>query len=114
MKLYLYRMIPPRPTTFAIDMTRDEAQTMQSHANYWKELASKGRVLVFGPVADPEGIFGIAVIVAADGEEVVPFCTEDPAIKSGLGFTYKLHPMPQFGLSVLYGAVANSKTSDGI
>jgi uncharacterized protein YciI len=99
MTLYLYRLIPPRTKSFALDMTPDEAKVMRAHVEYWKEYTAIGKVLVFGPVADPEGAFGIAVITAEDGEDLAPLCQGDPAIRSALGFSYKLHFMPQYGLS---------------
>jgi len=99
MTLYLYRLFPPRPKTFAADRTRSEALVMTEHAGYWQNLAARAKVVVFGPVADPEGVFGIAVICAEDGEEITSVCDNDPAIKSAMGFTYKLHLMPQFGVS---------------
>jgi len=98
MTLSLYRLISPRPT-FPSDMTPDEAQVMQEHAVYWRQFAANGKVLVVGPVADPEGTFGIAIIVGEEGEDLDPLCKADPAIKSGLGFSYKLHLMPKFILS---------------
>jgi hypothetical protein len=98
MTLSLYRLIPSRPT-FASDMTLEEAKVMHEHGLYWGQLAASGKVLVVGPVADPEGTFGIAIIVGEDGEDLNPLCQADPAIKSGLGFSYKLHLMPKFILS---------------
>ena len=95
MILYLCRLVPPRPATFAIDMSPEEAEIMQKHVRYWQVHAASGRVLVFGPVADPEGAFGIAVIVAEEGEELTHLCKDDPAIKSNCGFQYKLHLIPR-------------------
>jgi uncharacterized protein YciI len=76
-------------------MTPDEAKIMREHTGYWQQYVATGKVLVMGPVADPEGAFGIAVIIAEDGEVVDPLCQNDPAIKSGLGFRYQLHVMPK-------------------
>ena len=98
MTLSLYRLISPRPT-FPSDMTPDEAQVMHEHALYWRQFAANGKVLVVGPVADPEGAFGVAIIVGEAGEDLNPVCKADPAVKSGLGFSYKLHRMPKFILS---------------
>jgi hypothetical protein len=76
-------------------MTPDEAKVMREHGGYWHQQVATGKVLVVGPVADPEGAFGIAVIIAEEGEDVDPLCKDDPAIKSGLGFHYRLHIMPK-------------------
>ena len=95
MPLYFYRLLPPRPQSFASAMTANEAKVMQEHSMYWRQHAATGKVLVVGPVADPEGTFGIAVIAAEEGEDVDPLCKNDRAIKSALGFRYKLHVMPK-------------------
>jgi hypothetical protein len=52
-------------------------------------------VLVFGPVADPEGPWGLGVVKAESEEEVKTFEAGDPAIQSGRGFSYKTLPMLQ-------------------
>lgn len=75
-------------------MTPAEAEAMRSHVAYWTEQANLGKALVFGPVADPEGAFGIAVLVGETHEELREICEADPCIVSGLGFSYKLNVMP--------------------
>ena len=54
--LYLFRLIPPR-ADFAQTMTDAEQQAMAKHMAYWQELLAAGRVVVYGPVADPEGVW---------------------------------------------------------
>ncbi|HVT14400.1 MAG TPA: YciI family protein [Fimbriimonadaceae bacterium] len=99
MNLFLYRLIPPRPQTFAFDMTDEERLAMMKHVQYWTEQAKANKVLVFGPVADPEGTFGVAVLALDDADDPETLCKHDPTIEANLGFTYKLHPMPKFGIA---------------
>lgn len=47
-------------------MTQAEARLMREHSAYWRQLMSKELVIVFGPVSDPKGIYGIAVIQLED------------------------------------------------
>jgi uncharacterized protein YciI len=94
MKCFFCKLTPPRPT-FMIDMTEGERQLMGQHVAYWTELARTGTAIVFGPVADPQGGYGIAVIEAADEAAVRELSTHDPVIKGGAGFSYTIHPMPQ-------------------
>jgi uncharacterized protein len=61
MKYFLYKLLPPRPT-FPQDMTEAEGELMQEHINYWKTLVDKRIAVIFGPVADPRGIYGLAII----------------------------------------------------
>ena len=93
MTIYLYRLDPPRPT-FPADMTAEKGAAMQRHFGYWHEQMSRGSALVFGPVADPQGAYGIAVLNAADEAAAKAICAADPAVTAGLGFNYKLYEMP--------------------
>jgi uncharacterized protein len=64
---FFLKLNPPR-STFIMDMTADEKATMQSHVTYWTSLLNDGIVIVFGPVFDPKGGFGVGV-VSVDSEE---------------------------------------------
>jgi uncharacterized protein len=81
--LFLFRLLPPRPD-FAQTLTPQEQETMSRHAEYWMQLLANGRVVVFGPVADPEGVWGMGVVRADSHEEVVLLGQNDPAISSGV------------------------------
>jgi hypothetical protein len=50
----------PRPT-FHLDMKAEERAVMQRHIEYWSEKAARGIAVVFGPVMDPQGVYGIGV-----------------------------------------------------
>ncbi len=93
MKFFLCRLIPPRPT-FAQDMTEAEATVMRDHLSYWTHLAKRGTAIVFGPVADPKGLWGLGILVVADEAEVQSLTGNDPVIKSPIGARYEILPMP--------------------
>ena len=86
---YIYRLLPPR-STFSDDMTPEEADMMGDHVAYWSELAAAGRVLAFGPVADPEEPYGFAVILAPSRAAVELMRDRDPAILSSRGFNAEI------------------------
>src|SRR6185369_16641144 len=86
-KYYALTLVPPRPT-FAMDMTTEERNIMQQHVAYWMQLMNQGKVIVFGPVLDPAGPYGLGVICAEDDEDVKSFMANDPA--NGLN-TYIWH-----------------------
>ena len=94
MKFFLYRLLPPRPS-FPSDITPAEAQLMRQHAQYWHQQLERGSVIVFGPVADPKGSYGIAVLQLASDDDAQVLASGDPVIKAGVGFTFELHLMPQ-------------------
>ena len=89
---YLYKLIPPRPT-FAADMTDVEAAVMAEHATYWSALVAEGGVVAFGPVLDPVGVWGLAIVEADDEAAVHEIGAEDPAVTSNLA-TFDVYPMP--------------------
>jgi uncharacterized protein len=81
--LFLFRLIPPR-ADFAQTMTPDEQRSMAEHMEYWQQLLREGRVVVYGPVADPEGVWGMGVLRAADRAEVLEIGNRDPSILAGV------------------------------
>ena len=94
MAIHLCKLLPPRPT-FPADMTPSEAGLMQKHAGYWRDLADRGIALVVGPVLDPAGAWGIAIIDVTDADAAAALTNEDPVISAGRGFRYEIHPIPQ-------------------
>jgi uncharacterized protein YciI len=67
-----------RPT-FQLDMTAEEREVMQRHVAYWTEKATQGIAIVFGPVLDPKGVYGIGVYQAKDEAEMKEMLDLDPA-----------------------------------
>jgi uncharacterized protein len=91
---FMFKLIAPRPT-FAMDMNGEEKKLMQQHAIFWNDLLANGTALVYGPVLDPKGAYGLAIIEADSAKEAQAICTNDPTIKASLN-TYELHPMHAF------------------
>jgi uncharacterized protein len=81
--LYMFRLIPPR-ADFAQTMTAEEQSAMAGHMEYWQQLLADGKVVVYGPVADPEGIWGLGVLRAADRAEVLAIGERDPSVTAGI------------------------------
>jgi len=75
---YFLKLIPCRPT-FSQDMTPEERTIMMQHIEYWAALMNKGKVAVFGPVADPAGVYGMGVVEVENEEELIDFMNNDPA-----------------------------------
>jgi hypothetical protein len=92
MTYFLYKLVPPRPT-FSLDMTDAESAIMGDHVGYWTSLAAHRTAVVFGAVADPSGIWGLAVVEAKSEPDVRALGDADPAITSELA-TYQVYPMP--------------------
>lgn len=90
--VFVYRMIPPR-ASFAVDQTDGERAIMAEHVAYWTRRAARGEVLVFGPVPEPDGLWGLAVVRCADTDAVHELARNDPAVSSGLA-TYTVTAMP--------------------
>ncbi len=89
---YLCKLRPPR-TTFISDMTSDEAQLMRAHREYWTPRVETGVVVAMGPVADPAGGYGVAIIEAASEPALEAMQGADPVIAAGRGFAYENHRM---------------------
>lgn len=79
-KFFVLKLIPPRPT-FAQDMSEEERNIMQQHVVYWTELMNKDIAIIFGPVLDPNGVYGLGIIKADSEEEVNELISNDPAVQ---------------------------------
>jgi len=88
-KYFALRLLPPRPG-FAHDMTTEERSIMQQHVAYWRTLMDKDMVVVFGPVMDPAGVYGLGVVSAEGTEQIEELIRNDPA--NGLN-RYEYHQM---------------------
>ena len=89
---FFLKLVAPRPT-FAADMTDDEKARMHDHFRYWKSRQDAGEVVVFGPVLDPKGAYGMGVVAAPDEAAARAFADADPAVRSIRGFYCEIHPM---------------------
>jgi uncharacterized protein YciI len=79
---FVFRLKAPRPD-FALDMSEEEREIMGRHAAYWQPLVESGRMVVFGPVLDGDGSWGLGVVEADDEEELRAFAAGDPVVTTG-------------------------------
>lgn len=84
MSTFVIRLKAPRPT-FALDMTDEERAVMARHAAYWQPWIKSGRMVVFGPVLDASGSWGLGVVEADDEEALREFAAGDPVVTTGTG-----------------------------
>jgi uncharacterized protein YciI len=84
MSTFVFRLKAPRPS-FAQDMTDEEKEIMGRHAAYWQPFIDSGQMVVFGPILDSTGSWGLGVIEAEDEDELRAFAAGDPAVTSGTG-----------------------------
>jgi uncharacterized protein YciI len=82
MSTFVFRLKAPRPT-FALDMTDEEREIMGRHAAHWQPLIDAGRMVVFGPVLDGTGSWGLGVVEADDENEIRQFASGDPVVTTG-------------------------------
>lgn len=94
MQFYLCKLIPPC-ASFPQDMTDTEKAVMAEHVAYWTELAEQGIAVVFGPVVDPAGAWGLGVLRVEDEEHLRRLTSNDPAIVREIGCRYEILSMPR-------------------
>jgi uncharacterized protein len=78
----VFRLKAPRPN-FALDMTDEEREIMGRHAAHWQPRIDSGQMVVFGPVLDASGSWGLGVVEADDEDELREFAAQDPAVTTG-------------------------------
>lgn len=79
-KQYFFLRLNPVRADFVQTMTDQERSIMQEHAQYWRRFMEQGKIVVFGPVMDPGGAFGMGVARVDNVEEVKEFIAGDPAL----------------------------------
>ncbi len=89
---FFCKLIAPRPT-FAFDMNEREKALMGEHATYWSGMLNEGAVVVFGPVMDPNGPFGMGIMEGADAADVKRRTDADPVMQANIGFKVEIMPM---------------------
>jgi uncharacterized protein YciI len=76
---FVFRLQAPRPN-FALDMTDEEREIMTRHAAYWQPLIDSGQMVIFGPVLDGTGSWGLGAVEADDEEKLRAFAASDPVV----------------------------------
>lgn len=88
-KHFFLKLNPPR-SSFTVDMSEEERAIMQKHVAYWKPYVDDGTVIVLGPVMDPKGGYGIAVVAVDSLEQLNMIVKNDPA---NVMNSYEIYPM---------------------
>ncbi len=78
----MFRLKAPRPT-FALDMTDEEREIMGRHAAYWRPYIESGQMVVFGPILDEGGSWGLGVVESDDEDGLRAFAAGDPVVTTG-------------------------------
>ena len=84
MATFVIRLEAPRPS-FALDMTDEEREIMGRHAAHWQRFIDSGQMVVFGPVLDSGGSWGLGVIEVDDEDELRTIADSDPVVTTGTG-----------------------------
>ncbi len=82
MPTYVLRLIAPRPD-FAMSMTDEERAIMGRHAAHWQPYLDAGRMVVFGPILDDTGSYGLAVVEIDDEDALRAHADADPVVTTG-------------------------------
>jgi uncharacterized protein YciI len=93
MAYFLLRLRSPRPT-FPFDASEEEMTRMKEHAAFWQGQADAGTAIVVGPVFDPAGTWGMALVEVEDEPAAHALLHVDPIITTDMGFSYDVLPVP--------------------
>jgi uncharacterized protein YciI len=61
-------------------MTEEEREVMGRPAAHWQPFIDSGHMVVFGPVLDGTGSWGLGVVEAEDEDELRAFAAKDPVV----------------------------------
>jgi uncharacterized protein len=82
MTTFVFRLKAPRPN-FALDMSDEEREIMGRHAAHWQSYIESGQMVVFGPVLDGTGPWGLGVLESDDEDELRGHIARDPVVMTG-------------------------------
>jgi uncharacterized protein YciI len=82
MSTFVFRLLAPRPN-FAQTLSDDEREIMGRHAAHWQPFIDSGQMVVFGPVLDSTGSWGLGVVEAEDEAQIRAFAARDPVVTTG-------------------------------
>lgn len=66
-------------------MSQEEREIMARHAAHWQPWIDSGQMVIFGPVLDASGSWGLAVVETDDEEKLRAFAADDPVVTTGTG-----------------------------
>src|SRR5258707_12746881 len=81
---FVFRLKAPRPT-FALDMSDGEREIMARHADHWRPWVESGQMVIFGPVLDSSGSWGLGVVEADDEQELRALPARHPVVTTRAG-----------------------------
>jgi uncharacterized protein len=76
MNTFVFRLKAARPT-FALDMSNEEREIMARHAEHWRSWVESGQMVIFGPVFDGSGSWGLGVVEADNEEDLRAFAAAE-------------------------------------
>ncbi|WP_228000035.1 YciI family protein [Nocardia australiensis] len=82
----------PHRLDFPANLTDAESAVMTDHFAYWRRNADAGVAIVYGPVGDPTGVWGLAVVEVATEADAQVLRADDPVIRGDLG-QFHIYPM---------------------
>lgn len=90
-QFFFFKLVPPRPS-FSQDMNDAERAIMMEHIEYWRGLTQQGTSVLFGPVLEPSGGWGLGIVEVENEAAAKAIGDKDPSIAKGLN-TFEVHPM---------------------
>jgi uncharacterized protein YciI len=82
MSTFVFKLKAPRPS-FALDMSDEEREVMGRHAAHWQPYIESGQMVIFGPVLDGTGSWGLGVVESDEEDELREFAARDPVVTTG-------------------------------
>ncbi|WP_019932761.1 YciI family protein [Nocardia sp. BMG111209] len=91
MAYFVLKFVPHRPD-FPADLSAAESSVMNEHFAYWQKCLQDRIAVVYGPVGDPGGVWGLAVVEVGTLADAHALRDRDPVVVGDLGVT-EVYPM---------------------
>ncbi len=89
---HFFGIIKPTREDFITNFTKEDEKIMGEHFQYLKNLLSKGKLLLAGPVLNEKEPMGILIFECDTLENAEEMLKNDPSVKAGIQNIKKLEP----------------------
>ncbi len=79
---FMLKFEPVKNVRSMQEVSAEEQRTLAEHGNYLKTLMEQGTLLFGGQALDPKGLWGFAIVNAADEAAAAAVLSSDPGVKA--------------------------------
>jgi len=89
---HFFGIIKPTRDDFIVNPTKEDNKIMGEHFHYLKDLLTKGKLVLAGPILNEKKPMGILIFECGTLKEAEALLKNDPSVKAGIQIVKTLEP----------------------